>query len=548
MSTDAEQRTEAPVAPPEVRPPPPPRPPEPATRAVPRRTTPEKSSAPPAPGNSWALPLAVLIIGSFMSVLDSSIVNVAIPKIQLELGTTAESVAWIVTGYSLALGVVVPLSGWLGLRIGQTTLYILCIAGFAGASALCGLAWNISSLIAFRIVQAVPGGILPVITLTLLYQIVPRDRIGAAMGLYGLGVIAAPAIGPTLGGLLVDSIDWRVIFFINVPIGVLGAAAAVAVFPRVRPTTWPRLDMGGFVTAGYGLFALLLAFSEGQDWGWGSVRILSLLGSGIISLALFVVVELEVDNPLIDLRILRNRAYSLTLVLIGITMTALFTGLYFLPLFMQSVQGLTALESGLTLLPSALVMTVLMPVAGRLYDAIGPRIPVVVGLLIIAFGSYLLAGITPTTPRGDLVLWTSARNIGIGLAMMPMMTAGVSALKPELTAAGSAMNNVVQRVVSSVAVALFGALDVGDAAQITSDWGSQIQTGPGAVPALVTTQARGATGLLGVYQQLEAMATTVTYANGFVISAILCAAGAVIALFLRHGKAPSTGPAVHIEI
>jgi EmrB/QacA subfamily drug resistance transporter len=530
MSTEALSRTEAPPRPaPSAPAPPRPAPPKPAAQAA----------APAAAKSSgWGLPLAVLIVGSFMSVLDSSIVNVAIPKIQLELGATAESVAWIVTGYSLALGVVVPLSGWLGLRIGQTNLYIVCIAGFAAASGLCGLAWNLPSLIAFRIVQAVPGGILPVVTLTLLYQIVPRDRIGAAMGMYGLGVIAAPAIGPTLGGLLVDSIDWRVIFFINVPIGVLGAAAAIAVFPRIRPTTWPKLDILGFLTAGYGLFALLLAFSEGQDWGWTSVGTVSLLVSSVISLALFVVIELEVDNPLIDLRVVKNRAYSVTLVLIGVTMTALFTGLYFLPVFMQGVQGLSALESGLTLLPSALVMTVLMPIAGRLYDKLGPRIPVVVGLLIIAYGSYLLAELTPTTPRGDLIMWTSVRNIGIGLAMMPMMTAGVSALTPALTSAGSAMNNVMQRVTSSVAVAIFGALNLSSAAQITSDWGSQTTVDPSA----------GTSAMLAEYQHLAAAAQTQTYANGFYISAVLCVLGAVVALLLRHGKAPATGQSVHVEL
>jgi EmrB/QacA subfamily drug resistance transporter len=519
--------------------------------AVEDRPRPAPAAAPtaaPAAGQSWMLPLIVLVVGSFMSVLDSSIVNVAIPEMQIELGATAESVAWVVTGYSLALGVVVPVSGWLALRFGQTNVYVACIAGFAAASALCGVAWNLGSLIAFRILQAVPAGILPVITLTMLYQIVPKDRLGAAMGIYGLGVIVAPAVGPTLGGLLVDAIDWRVVFFINVPIGLLGAAAAIAVFPRIRPTSWPKLDIWGFVTAGYGLFALLLAFSEGQSWGWNSFGIMALLASGLLSLALFVVTELEVDHPLIDLRILRRWPYDLTLVLIGITMTALFTGLYFLPVFMQSVQHMSALESGLTLLPSALVMTVLMPVAGQLYDKIGPRIPVAVGLAVIAYGSFLLAGIQPGTPRGDLILWTSIRNIGIGLAMMPMMTAGVSSLPTTLTSAGSAMNNVVQRVSSSVAVAVFGALNTGSAAQIVSDWGSNVVTGPGAVPGVAQAQHQGTAGMLGLYQQLSAAATTTTYANGFLISAVLCGGAALLALLMRHGKAPSTGGQVHVEL
>ena len=181
------------------------------------------AAAPPAPApqrGGWIVPLAVLIVGRFMSVLDSSIVNVAIPDIQVELSGSADAVAWVVTGYTLALGVVVPLSGWLGLRIGQTRLYVVSVLGFAAGSALCGLAWNLDSLIAFRILQAIPGGILPVITLTMLYQIVPVENIGAAMGLYGLGVVVAPAVGPVLGGYLVEYTDWRVIFYINVPIGI----------------------------------------------------------------------------------------------------------------------------------------------------------------------------------------------------------------------------------------------------------------------------------------------------------------------------------------
>ncbi|MGE3288062.1 MAG: DHA2 family efflux MFS transporter permease subunit [Pseudonocardia sp.] len=504
--------------------------------------------ATPTPQANWVLPMCVLIVGTFMSVLDASIVNVAIPTMQTELGATAESIAWVVTGYSLALGVVVPLSGWLGLRLGQTTLYIVCLAGFALASALCGLAWSLESIVAFRILQAVPGGILPVVTLTMVYQIVPRERIGAAMGLYGLGVIVAPAIGPTLGGWLVDQVDWRLIFFINVPIGIAGAAAALAVFPRLRPTSWPRLDAWGFVTAAYGLFALLLAFSKGEDWGWTGYRVLILLVSGVLSLALFVVIELEVDHPLIDLRILRTWPYTLSLILIGIAMTALFTGLYFIPQYLQIVQHETALESGLTLLPAALVMVVLMPLAGRIYDAIGPRWPVVVGLLVIAYGSYLLAGMTTSTPRGDIELWMAIRNCGIGLAMMPMMTAGVSSLTAALTASGSAMNNIVQRVVGAVSVAIFGALNVAAQAQLTSDWSGLLHEGADALPQVAAAQAHGAAGLLPAYQQLEAAAATVTYDNGFFVSAILAVVGAALALMLRSGKPAPSGGAGPVEV
>ncbi|MBW0008889.1 MAG: MFS transporter, partial [Pseudonocardiales bacterium] len=187
----------------------------------------------PVPGDvtpraavGWGLPLGVLIVGTFMSILDISIVNVAIPTVQNEFGGTTDEVQWVITAYALTEGVVVPVTAWLGDRLGLNRLYNLALLAFAAGSVLCGLAWDLNSLVIFRVVQAVPGGILPVVTLSILYRIVPRDRFGVAMGLYGLGVVFAPAVGPTLGGYLVEYVDWRLIFFINVPVGILGAVAA----------------------------------------------------------------------------------------------------------------------------------------------------------------------------------------------------------------------------------------------------------------------------------------------------------------------------------
>ncbi|WP_156935397.1 DHA2 family efflux MFS transporter permease subunit [Pseudonocardia spinosispora] len=489
----------------------------------------------------WAVPLAVLIVGSFMSVLDTSIVNVAIPKIQIELGASAGDVEWVVTGYTLALGVVVPLSGWLGMRIGQTTLYNLALAGFAVASGLCGLAWNLDTLIGFRILQAIPGGLLPVVTMTLLYRIVPTDKIGTAMGMYGLGVVFAPAVGPTLGGWLVQYIDWRLIFYINVPIGILGTVAALAVFPRVHPTSWPKFDALGFVTVAYGLFALLLAFSKGQDWGWTGYRIEMLLVSGLLSLALFVVIELESDNPLIDMAVLKNWPFVNSLLLIAVTTAGMFTALYYIPQFLQVVQGMQALDAGLVLMPSALIMVVLMPLAGRLYDRIGARWPAVIGLLIMAYGSLLLSQMTVDTTKESLIVWTSIRNVGTGLAMMPIMTSGISALSNSLTSSGSAMNNVMQRVSSSIAVAVFGGMVASQQAQLMSDRGSLLRTGAQALPELDAAQQQGPNGVLGIYQHLQQMVVTTSYANTFLAIAMLCAIAAALALLLRSGapKAPA---------
>jgi EmrB/QacA subfamily drug resistance transporter len=522
-------------------------------RAAPQPPAPAPAPAAPASGNSWIGPLCVLIVGMFMSVLDTSIVNIAIPKMQTALSASVDDIEWVVTGYTLALGVVVPLTGWLGLRIGQTRLYILAMLGFTLGSALCGFAWNLNSMIAFRVIQAIPGGILPVITMTILFRIVPRDKIGTAMGIYGLGVVVAPAIGPTLGGALVEYFDWRLIFFINVPVGIIGMILAIMSFPQIRPTTWPKLDIFGFVTIAYSLFALLLAFSEGEDWGWTGYRILGLFVTSALSFALFVIIENEVDNPLIDLRVFRWPAFSISLALLGITITGLFSGLYFLPQFLQSVQGLQELDSGLVLLPGSLVLVVLMPLAGRLYDLVGPRYPVMIGLLVVAGGSYLMAQMTVDTPRGDIEWWLAVRNIGVGLAMMPIMTAGTSVLPQTLTSAGSSVNNIMQRLAASVAIAVFGSLNTARGDQIASDRGALMGADPGQLAGPtggVGIPAQASTPYLGAYQDLMAQVRTETYANGFYVVAILSLVGACVAVFMRSGrkKTEAGGPAHVVEL
>ncbi len=402
--------------------------------------------------------MAVLIIGMFMSLLDTSIVNVAIDTIQDDFGATTDDVQWVVTAYMLTLGVVVPATAWLGDRFGLSRVYNLSLLMFSAASALCGLAWDLNSLVIFRIVQAIPGGILPVIALTMVYRIVPRDRLGAAMGLYGLGIVVAPAIGPTLGGYLVEYQDWPLIFFINVPIGLIGMVAAVLVLPRFPRQAGRRLDVLGFAAVASGFFSLLLAASEGTDWGWYSYRILGLITFGVLSLALFVVIELEVADPLLDLRVFRSGAFTLSLLLVSTLSVVLFGVLFYIPLVLQRVQDLGALDTGLTVLPQALVMAALMPLAGRIYDRIGPRWPAVIGLGTAASATYLLHTMTVDTSREEIMWSMMLLGFGIGLSMMPIFTVSIAVIPMTKVNVASALNNVAQRVSGSLGLSVLTAL------------------------------------------------------------------------------------------
>lgn len=486
--------------------------------------------------NGWGLPLLVLIVGMFMSVLDTSIVNVAIPTIQNEFGGTTDDVEWVVTGYTLTLGVVVPITAWLGDRVGLKQLYNLALLAFAAGSALCGLAGNLNSLVIFRILQAIPGGILPVITLAILLRIVPRHQLGAAMGLYGLGIVFAPGIGPVLGGYLVEYVNWRLIFYINVPIGILGALAATLVLPQFPRLAGRRFDALGFLTVGSGLFTLLLATSEGENWGWGSYQILGLFTYSILSLALFVVIELEVDDPLLDIRIFRYFPYTNSLVLIAVLMTVMYGILFYVPQFLQLVQGWGAFDAGLTVLPQAAVMAVLMPLAGRIYDRIGPRWPATIGLTTVAVSTYLLHTLTVDTARQQVMWLMTLLGAGLGLAFMPILTGGVAVIPLNRTSAASALNNVVQRVSGAIGLAVLTAI-------LTSQRAEQLAGRAALVPANTPTPHIGGPSvpdwlsIYAVYQQTQQRVFVGAIDDLFLIATGISGLAALGALLLRSGPA-----------
>jgi len=396
---------------------------------------------------------------------------------------------------------------------------------------------------------AIPGGILSVMTLTILYQIVPREQIGSAMGVYGLGVVFAPAVGPTLGGYLVEYTNWRLIFYINVPVGILGAIAAFIIFPRMHPTSWPKFDLWGFLAVGYGLFALLLATSKGQDWGWTGYRVLILLVSSALSLALFVVIELEVDNPLLDVRAFLYWPFTNSLLLIAVITTGLFTTLYYIPQFLQVNQGLQALNAGLVLLPSALVMVVLVPIAGRLYDKFGPRWPAVIGLTLTGVGTLLLTGINIDMTRPELIGWMMIRAAGLGLAMMPIMTGGISALPASIVSSGSAFNTLSQRVSSALGLAVLTALATAQQAQFMADRSTLLQpSGADINPQIGAMLQNGQAGLLPYWQQLQIEVEAQAYSNVFLVAGSCTLLGVVLGFFLRSGKAPGTDDAEPVEV
>jgi len=402
----------------------------------------------------WVVSVLVVLIGPFMAILDSSIVNVAIPTIMHVFNTNTSTVEWVVTIYMLALGVVVPLSNWLGNRLGLKTLYILSLSVFTLGSLLCAFSWSITSLIVSRVVQAVGGGMIMPTTMSMIYSLVPRESFGSAMGIFGIALMVAPAIGPTLGGYLVEYVNWRWIFTINLPIGILGILLAYLILSEFPRSKAGKLDVGGALTAGTGLFCLLLALNKGNDWGWGSEKIVLLLYTSAVSLGLFVFLELTCENPLLDLRVFRYPTFTLANLMLVIVTICLNAGVFYVPLFLQNIRGLGAMKTGLLMMPAALVSGLMMPIAGRLFDRTGPRAVSITGLLILAYTTFLFHRLDLNTPFSVIQLWLVMRSVGMSLGMMPPQTAAISSVPPHMVGQASAINNIISRVSGSFGIAI----------------------------------------------------------------------------------------------
>jgi EmrB/QacA subfamily drug resistance transporter len=496
-------------------------------------------ASPPGGSWSWLVPLFVVLLGTFMVLLDTSIVTVAIPAIQSEFAASGDRIQWVVTAYILTLGVAVPVAGWAADRHGLDRVYVGSLIAFGIGSILCASAFSLDVLIGFRVLQAIGGGLITPISLAMIYRIAPADRIGTAVGLYGFGSVLAPTIGPTVGGYLVQYWGWRLIFSINLPIGILGAVATLAVLPRFGARPGQRFDVPGFATATTGLFAFLLALSQGQAWGWTSEGTLLLLALGLTVLAAFVLIELSVEQPMLDLRLFRNWSFTNAQLTIALLVAGLFVSYYYVPVYLQEVQGAGALEAGLALMPAALVVAVLMPVAGRVYDRVGARLPAVAGLAGTAFGTYLLHGVTPQTPITDVAIWMVVRSLGSGLAMMPIITGGLAALPADQISRASAINGIVQRVASSLGLA-------GMTAFVTAEQAQQLADRAAGVTSLGPAGS-GPDAAVAILADLQRQAFTAAVSDALFLVAVGTAVGVPLALLLpsriRRRAAAAGAPA-----
>jgi len=395
----------------------------------------------------------ILVLGAFMAILDSSIVNVALPKMMAIFGVGADKIQWVLTGYLLTSGVVVPVTGYLGDRLGFKKVYIIALAVFTAGSALCSLSWNENALITARVIQAIGGGAIMPVSMAMNYRIVPRDKIGLVLGVWGIAISMGPAIGPTLGGYLVDNFSWQMIFTINIPIGIFAVLLAILMLPPTPGRSDLRFDLPGFVLSSGGCFAILLALSEGQDKGWTSYYIVMLLTAGTFAMILFALWELVCPHPMLDVRLMRNPVFAASILGTCIITIGLFSAVFLIPLYAQNLLGYTPMQTGLLMMPMALTMGVMMPISGRLFDRVGAVPLSLTGLVVLIYATYLLHDLSLETSRVHLQLLLVLRAVGLGLCMMPLNTAGMNSVPRQLVGRASALNNLARQISASMGIA-----------------------------------------------------------------------------------------------
>jgi EmrB/QacA subfamily drug resistance transporter len=409
----------------------------------------------------WKVLISVMF-GVFMVILDSTIVNIAFPTLRREFGATLADAQWVLSIYVLSLGVTTPVSGYLADRFGIKRVYVFGIGIFTLGSLLCGFSPSLGLLIVARALQGFGGGIALPLGPAQLYRAFPPKEQGTALGIFGLALVTAPALGPILGGWLVDLNIWRAIFFVNVPIGILGVILGSRFLLDYRVEKQPRFDPLGLVTAVVGFGSVLYAATIAETNGWTGASTLFWFSLGLMVLALHVFIELKVaKEPMMNLRLFSNPTF-LNASLVGyIATVALFGAEFLMPVYLQAFRGRTALDTGFILLAVAVTSGFTTPLAGRLYDKIGPRAIMVVGFMLLCINTWQLSKIQGSTPINYIVILLALRGLAVGLTLQTSYVTALSSIPLNLLPRGSSLLNSTRSVVQAVSVAALATLLVG---------------------------------------------------------------------------------------
>ncbi|OIS58816.1 MDR family MFS transporter [Staphylococcus equorum] len=397
----------------------------------------------------------VLLSGAFITILNQTLLGTALPPIMKDLQVSESTVQWLQSIFMLVNGIMIPVTAFLIQRYTSRQLFLTAMSIFALGTLICAVGLDFSMLLIGRVLQAAGAGIMMPLMQTILFLLFPVEKRGTAMGLFGLVIAFAPAIGPTLSGILVEHLSWRSVFYVVLPIAVVIIVASIFLLKNVTETSNPKLDIASVILSTLGFGGLLYSFSSVGEAGWGSVQFILPLIVGIIALVIFIRRQLNLKEPMLEFRVFSYSIYTLGTALSMFVFGVLIASNIILPLYMQNMIGFSALESGLVLLPGAVVMGIMNPITGYLFDKFGGKWLARIGLLVLVASTIPFTMLTADTTFTYLATANAVRMVSLAMVMMPMTTLAINQLPNSLIAHGTAMNNTFRQMAGAIGTALF---------------------------------------------------------------------------------------------
>lgn len=484
--------------------------------------------------------LAALLFGMFIAILNQTLLNVALPKINTEFNISASTGQWLMTGFMLVNGILIPITAYLFNKYSYRKLFLVALVLFTIGSLICAISMNFPIMMVGRILQAIGAGVLMPLGSIVIITIYPPEKRGAAMGTMGIAMILAPAIGPTLSGYIVQNYHWNVMFYGMFIIGIIAILIGFVWFKLYQYTTNPKADIPGIIFSTIGFGALLYGFSEAGNKGWGSVEIETMFAIGIIFIILFVIRELRMKSPMLNLEVLKFPTFTLTTIINMVVMLSLYGGMILLPIYLQNLRGFSALDSGLLLLPGSLIMGLLGPFAGKLLDTIGLKPLAIFGIAVMTYATWELTKLNMDTPYMTIMGIYVLRSFGMAFIMMPMVTAAINALPGRLASHGNAFLNTMRQLAGSIGTAILVTVMTTQTTQHLSAFGEELdKTNPVVQDHMreLASQYGGQEGAMKVLLQfVNKLATVEGINDAFIVATIFSIIALILCLFLQSNK------------
>ena len=510
--------------------------------------------------------LANVMIGTFMAVLDATIVNVALPKMMASFGVGLDTIEWVLTAYMLAMAVMLPAAAWLADHFGYKRMYFLGILVFTLGSFMCGMSTNENVLIFSRVIQGLGAGIIQPLGMAIVVREFPPKQRGIAVGFWAVAAAASVSFGPLIGGYLVDHFNWQLIFDINVPVGIFGMVATIIIQREMIQKWGGKFDIVGFLSVSLFLPIILFALTEGNaatnSEGWHAPYILACFAISFIAFAVFITAEFVVENPLIDLRLLGNFNFGISTLVMFLFGIGMFGSTFLLPLFLQNSLGYTALQSGSVFLPVGIIQGIVAPISGYVSGKINAKIPIIIGILLMSFSFYLNSHLSFLTEHSAIMLPLYLRGVGMGIIYSALLAVSLVDIPREKMAQASGINNVIRQLGGSFGVAILATLLTARVTFHSQMYGGALEANSPAYKSAVKSlsesavQTAGSSGAIASKQSQYIIVSNVTkqaYIEGinddFLIAAVITLIGGIPVLFLRVRKKKKPLPAdvVHLE-